>query len=181
MNKKEYEINERTSDLTTFRDSGSSIWDNLKEANRDQRNNNDIQKQMSAFGYSKGEIEDFLKTKVNHKKQDKIEEIKEEMYIRHKLRYRLLMEHVRDTNLLITLENMRLEDEHLIDSLIKLGEIAPVQQGPNNVIQALGIEQFVYSAFKEDTGKAPVLKEAPQIIEDVPYDDEGREDTSGTN
>jgi hypothetical protein len=157
---------EKNNDVTELmrREDSSTIWDNLIAEN--SKHTEDLQKQMTAFGYSKGEIERTLKTKLSNKKKDRVEELKEELYIRHKLRYRLLMDHTRDVNLLATLENMRQEDQHIIDSLIKLGDIAPIQQNPTNVIQTLGIEQFVYSAFKADTGQAPILKEAPPAIEE---------------
>src|ERR1700682_2126786 len=91
-------------DKLSSSDQQLQVWDTLKESNTS--NPKDIQKAMKSFGYSRGEIEEFLKLKLPADKKDKIEQFKDEAYLRHKLRYRLLMDHVKDSNLLITLDHM---------------------------------------------------------------------------
>jgi SpoVK/Ycf46/Vps4 family AAA+-type ATPase len=152
--------NEYTQSIADEEANLGMVLNNIAENNK--MSPKDIQKIMSSFGYTKSEIEAFTKDKLKIKKRNRLDEIKEDLYIRSKLRTKLLLEHVRDANLLVTLENMRQEDSHLIDSLTKLGEITPVAQGNNGIQQLLGVEQLILKSYHNEQQQLPKLEEVAQ-------------------
>lgn len=133
------------------------LWSTIKEAN--SNNTDEVRKLMRSYGYTSGEVDNFLGAKKKSKAKGIVEEIKEELYLRHKLRLRLLDEHKRDANLLVTLDAERQEEQHLIESLTKLGEIAPVGQGNNGIQQLLGIEQLIIKSYSDEQKQIPKLEE----------------------
>jgi hypothetical protein len=148
------------------------LWKDLQDNN--PNNIEDLKNMMLAVGYTKGEIGKLLNLKKVNGQKTKLDQLKEDIYIRYKLKQRMLFEHVQHDNIISTFTSMRDEDRHVIDSLTKLGDIAPTGSvGGGGDQMPLRLETFVYKAAQEESAKAadPTSHPLPQL-QDVTEEEE---------
>lgn len=140
------------------------LWIDLKDSNA--KNQEEIKSLMRATGYSQGEVASLFGSKAKEE-NNRLDQIKEDIYIRHRLRMKMLHQNVRETNILSTMDSMRQEEQHLIEALTKLGEISPVQS--NTMTGMLGLETLIYKVVETEKQVLP-LEPLPSLP--VAEDDE---------
>ena len=137
-------------------DKGNAImlWSELKK--KSGTDTKELANLMRASGYLKTEIKKILKTVEDPLDEQSINnKLEEEMLLRHKLRTRILSELLEKENINVfsIIHELRKEDEHILDQLIKLGTISP----PIPTFSGISsLENIIYSG----------IKNPPIIIED---------------
>jgi MoaA/NifB/PqqE/SkfB family radical SAM enzyme len=91
----------------------------LEILEKNQNNREEVRKLLRSYGLMEHEINQLIGEEPEKKEED-LDWLKEILLTRFKVRSRLIMEHMADENFFLSIENLRKEDEHLLDTLLKL-------------------------------------------------------------